>query len=678
MVGLSDSGLYDAYFGEVEQALGKDVYKRVHSRILAVLTVSDPPLPLDVIADATGLGMEDVYLGALDLGDCLVSMRFQDERLPSLAVGHVELKNYLIGKRVSIDAGHVLLGRYVLSRCARGSDNTLDSASEALRESERLATWIGGPALRHIAYGASSEELRAIAEDSIGTPIVPNSQRTIVRIMRAIGARSDLSGYAARGLAADRVIDAVESCVTPEREAIAGKGLRSLRLSLHWSAVSWHLDADPERARVLLDQAVVLKLVAGVGEEVEAADLEGTAAHRWKQYGACRGVGRATEASAHIRDSLRLRRIQLEVSDDRARPHVLNALVICASELLLNTHVVDPDERRDVAGYLLASLGELELIHPPDAHAADQRSWHRSRALRACAIEMPASSERLEKFILVNLTNFDDSVSRQISHSRGDHNLRYYRITNQIAMCRCLLRLGGHNVDVRRISQAAMIEISELKRLFPRSVPHHIASSNLRRIQACGHAQEGAFERSRDIIVEDRRELLSCPVALDVWIQHRVNMVEEDIKTLEAGSIPTSYQMGVAVYDDDRQTAIGFWTIGQVSWEWNELEWDVRASSDEHGVCLGLGEYECTFFHTHRELRAEGDHHLDISRVELCCDGVSMAVDEHLGRTGYYNDANAFSLHVREPIRGTRVSIRARVRGAPGSNGKVVFGPAAT
>jgi len=113
----------------------------------------------------------------------------------------------------------------------------------------------------------------------------------------------------------------------------------------------------------------------------------------------------------------------------------------------------------------------------------------------------------------------------------------------------------------------------------------------------------------------------------------------------------------------ETDNGLGRWTPGNMATSWTPLEWhvDQDALANLKGV-----KFQFT----------KGSHRLDIKSVELVCDGVVVAKDEHPGTTGEKSENNVYILKVPTNVNANNGAfIRAVVKsiGGTDSYGKVKF-----
>jgi alpha-N-acetylglucosaminidase len=111
-------------------------------------------------------------------------------------------------------------------------------------------------------------------------------------------------------------------------------------------------------------------------------------------------------------------------------------------------------------------------------------------------------------------------------------------------------------------------------------------------------------------------------------------------------------------------TAVGGWKSGEPTTSFQSRTWDISPKVDTSGTKGSLMirfQYE------------SGSHRLDIEKVEILQNGVVIATDNHLGRTGLEDVANSYRFAGIQFNAGQRYEIRANIRsdGGSDSNGTI-------
>ncbi len=104
------------------------------------------------------------------------------------------------------------------------------------------------------------------------------------------------------------------------------------------------------------------------------------------------------------------------------------------------------------------------------------------------------------------------------------------------------------------------------------------------------------------------------------------------------------------------------WKAGQVSNAYQTKTWNITSA------IAGAGNYSILFQYT------SGAFRLDIDGIEILVDGKVVATDAHFGRTGNEHVDNVWKVKLPAVQSGSKVEIRAKVRGDGGgdSNGDIV------
>jgi len=120
-------------------------------------------------------------------------------------------------------------------------------------------------------------------------------------------------------------------------------------------------------------------------------------------------------------------------------------------------------------------------------------------------------------------------------------------------------------------------------------------------------------------------------------------------------------QVNYRKLDETIERAAARWQSGQVGEDWTVLEWPLNLEE------LPTGETTVVFQYSH------GAHRLDVDWAELVANGKVIARDEHDGRTGGEDVANAYRFSVPELPAGSALLLRVRVKadGGSDSNGEV-------
>ncbi|MCB9610264.1 MAG: hypothetical protein H6716_26995 [Polyangiaceae bacterium] len=678
-VSVNENRLYDTYFNEVERALGTNVYHRVHAKILAALAVAAPPLPLDIIADIVGLGVEDVYFGALDLGDCLVSMRFEGERLPSLSLGHLELRRYLIDNvgrgsaetesenKPFFTSGHRMLAKYLVRRMDLGV--AVDERSRILdAKSSRILEWHAGPALHHLSHGLTNTELQVTIEGEVRVWIQSGARELIDGILHNRIPKHYVCAPIENAGSAERMFLAFEECHDRFPSVATDRTMREEWLRLYFGVSSQLIYIDPERGEMALQRAINIGLVAPVGGAVDPEDIVNTALHRWSHARFMRALGIRDKGIQSLRDALRLRVLQLERDAESRSARV--AIVACAVELLSQEDALADEERVGLRERAIACLSELDGMPTSTLEGAEYVNFQRHRLFRLLHDRDPVASIQAKRAMAVATRERCDARRLDVTGCGADVGAQYRYAVECIGLFNCIASCGDSVDEAIEVAMDALLFIDEMLAVEPRNANFRMLGLNLRRSVAQLLFRHSRQEEAIAWLSKLCSDLAISGDSLDVGAQRLLSLTQNEMRSLESGNIPLPFRAGVAVYDSECMHAIGGWTAGSTPSAWGEREWRIEIANAGERVRLDAGTYECVFLYTH------GEHHMDVSLVKLFCDDVCVASDKHEGQTGFYNAANAFSLKIDSSICGNEVVIRAQVRSGANSNGVVVFGPA--
>ena len=655
----ASSQLYNAYFKEIESALSSSVYQRIHGPVLAVLAVARERLPLDVIADIVGVHVEDIYFAALDLRDSLVSSRIEHESLPSLTIGHAELRDHVRESPDLFNDASRRLALYVHRQLDADDVAPGEAVVPLPGQQARMRAWIGDDALVHLTFGLPNDLLDAVVARDVEH--MEHDQPTLL-IERVAGhldpARPFGSSEAVR-TAAQRVLDSIGRQVGASELAQHGVKLRTVRLRLHWTLSAAWFQTSASRAGEILELVEESGLIAKPGASVAPDDLERTAIHWYKKHEVARAMNHSEAAVAHLRASLHLRREQLRHGRDPQR--ALDALVSCNIALITrwsSTTVVDRDALLEEA---------REWFHQLDAFAAGDEQAASDREVLRARLAHTAGAVSSVGDAVVLLAEAEAAYERALITTPWNRHTRYSAAANLRYLAELCLRVNKEH-DAAQALRRLEFHLSTLLRTEPSGNSAYIhLHAQLYRLKAQLAARTGDLAASAALLAQGLGVFSAATVTANALIQNELRQMRAELKSLSEGDPRPGYRSHATFryYDPGQMAVVGGWSAGDGTVEWTIREWTLQHSPTGDGP----GVHVCQFLYT------RGSDRLDVREVEVCCDGTAVATDRHEGTTGFYSIGNCFEFDLTSAaIPSGSFAVRASVRSGPDSNGRVMFG----